>query len=128
MACQKAAGVRGARILLPASDLTRPALAGGLRAAGNQVEVVTCYRTVPRPDPVREELAGIDAAAFSSPSGVAAFRALYGGELPDSLQLLALGELTAQAVRGAYPRRAVRALSGSDAPGALGRAANCAAP
>lgn len=123
-----AAGVRGARILLPASDLTRPALAGGLRAAGNQVEVVTCYRTVPRADPVREELAGIDAAAFSSPSGVAAFRALYGGELPDGLLLLALGELTAQAVRGAYPRRAVRALSGSDAPGAPGRAANCAAP
>ena len=105
-----AAGVRGARILLPASDLTRPALADGLRAAGARVEVVTCYRTVPRPDPVRQELAGIDAAAFSSPSGVAAFRALYGGDPPAGLQLLALGELTAQAVRNAYPNRAVRVL------------------
>lgn len=103
-----AAGVRGARILLPASDLTRPALADGLRAAGARVEVVTCYRTVPRPDPVRQELAGIDAAAFSSPSGVAAFRALYGGDPPAGLQLLALGELTAQAVRNAYPHRTVR--------------------
>ena len=123
-----AAGVRGARILLPASDLTRPALAGGLRAAGNAVEVVTFYRTVPRPDPVREELAGIDVAAFSSPSGAAAFRALYGGGLPAGLELLALGELTAQAVRDAYPRRAVRVLSGSAAPAAPGPGASCAAP
>ena len=105
-----AAGVRGARILLPASDLAQPALADGLRAAGARVEVVTCYRTVPRPDPVRQELTGIDDAAFSSPSGVAAFRALYGGDLPAGLQLLALGELTAQAVRNAYPHRAIRVL------------------
>ena len=123
-----AAGVRGARILLPASDLTRPALAGGLRAAGNAVEVVTFYRTVPRPDPVREELTGIAMAAFSSPSGAAAFRALYGGRLPAGLELLALGELTAQAVRSAYPHRAVRLLSGSAAPAAPGRDASCAAP
>ncbi len=105
-----AAGVRGARILLPASDLARPALADGLRAAGARVEVVTCYRTVPRPGPARQELAGIDDAAFSSPSGVAAFRALYGGDLPAGLQLLALGELTAQAARNAYPHREVSVL------------------
>ena len=112
VAAYAAAGVSGARILLPASDLARDNLADGLRAAGNRVEVVTVYRTVPRPDPVREELAGISLVAFSSPSGVAAFGALYGERLPDHLEIVALGELTARAAREAYPRQAVRVLSG----------------
>ena len=106
------AGVSGARILLPVSDLARDTLADGLRAAGNRVEVVTVYRTVARADPVREELAGISLVAFSSPSGVAAFRELYGERLPAHLEIVALGELTARAARDAYPHHVVRALSG----------------
>ena len=106
------AGVSGARILLPVSDLARDAVADGLRAAGNRVEVVTVYRTVARADPVREELAGISLVAFSSPSGVAAFRELYGERLPAHLEIVALGELTARAARDAYPHHVVRALSG----------------
>ena len=112
LAVYAAAGVHGARMLLPASDLARGTLADGLRAAGNRVEVVTVYRTVPRADPAREDLAGISLVAFSSPSGVAAFRALYGARLPAHLQIVALGELTARAARDAYPDHAVRALSG----------------
>ena len=110
LAAYAAAGVRGARILLPASDRARGTLADGLRDAGNRVEVLVVYRTVPRADPVREELAGIALVAFSSPSGVAAFRDLYGRRLPEHLCFVALGELTARAARGAYPDHAVRGL------------------
>ena len=112
LAAYAAAGVRGARILVPASDLIRTTLADGLRAAGNRVEVLTVYRTVPRADPVREELAGITLVAFSSPSGVEAFRALYGRRLPAHLEIVARGELTAQASRDAYPHHAARTLNG----------------
>jgi len=101
------AAVRGVRILLPTSDLTPPALADGLRAAGNRVEVVRVYRTIPRADPVREKLSGITLVAFSSPSGVGAFRALYGEFLPAHLKLMALGDLTAQAVRDTYRHHTV---------------------
>ena len=112
LAAYAAAGVSGARILLPVSDLARDTLAAGLRAAGNRVEEVTVYRTVPRADAAREELAGISLVAFSSPSGVAAFRELYGARLPDHLELVALGELTARAARDAYPAHTVRGLGG----------------
>jgi hypothetical protein len=43
---------------------------------------------------------------------VAAFRELYGARLPVHLEIVALGELTGKAARGAYPRHAVCALSG----------------
>lgn len=112
LAAYASAGVSGARILVPASDLIRDTLADGLRAAGNWVEVVTVYRTVARADPIREELAGVSLVAFSSPSGVAAFRDLYGESLPAHLQIVALGELTARAATDAYPRHAVHGLSG----------------
>lgn len=112
LAAYAAAGVSGARILLPASDLARDTLAAGLRAAGNRVEEVAVYRTVPRADAAREELAGISLVAFSSPSGVAAFRDLYGARLPDHLEIVALGGLTARAARDAYPGHTVRGLGG----------------
>ncbi len=112
LAACAAAGVRGARILLPASDRARGTLADGLRDAGNRVEVLVVYRTVTRADPVREELAGISLVAFSSPSGVAAFRDLYGRRLPEHLCFVALGELTARAARDAYRRHSIRVLSG----------------
>ena len=51
-------------------------------------------------------LAGISLVAFSSPSGVAAFRELYGERLPAHLEIVALGELTARAARDAYPHHA----------------------
>jgi len=112
LAAYASAGVRGARVLLPASDRARDTLADGLRAAGNRVEALVVYRTVARADPVREELDGISLVAFSSPSGVAAFRDLYGRRLPDHLRFVALGELTARATRAAYPDHAVRTLIG----------------
>lgn len=112
LAAYKAAGVCGARILVPSSDLTRTTLAEGLRAAGNRVEVLTIYVTMPRSDPVREELSGIAQVAFSSPSGVDAFCTLYGEQLPADLQIVALGELTARAAKEAYPHHTVCLLSG----------------
>ena len=74
------------------------------------MRVLVVYRTVTRADPAREELAGISVVAFSSPSGVAAFRDLYGQRLPEHLCFVALGGLTAQAARVAYPGHAVRGL------------------
>ena len=110
VAAYAAAGVSGARVLVPTSDRALDTLADGLRAAGCRVAVPVVYRTVPRPDPVREELAGISLVAFSSPSGVAAFRGLYGARLPEHLAMVALGGLTARAARSAYPGHAVREL------------------
>ncbi|MGC8838044.1 MAG: uroporphyrinogen-III C-methyltransferase, partial [Anaerolineae bacterium] len=99
--------VRGARILLPRSDIAPPDLAEGLRARGAQVEAVVAYRTVPAGPPrevverVLEE--GVDIATFTSSSTVANLAALVA---PRSLEevlrgalVACIGPVTAQAAR-----------------------------
>jgi uroporphyrinogen-III synthase len=63
-------------ILLPQSDLARPALAHALEARGASVRAVTAYRTLPQapaPGEMTAALLGAHAVTFASPSAVAGF-------------------------------------------------------
>lgn len=106
--------VVGRRFLLPASDIARPDLSAGLRAAGATIEVVTAYRTVPVAPEALGRVArllragGLDAITFTSPSTVAGLLAgladmgLTAGELaalPRRPTICCLGPTTAGAAR-----------------------------
>ncbi len=108
----RAARVCGSRILLPTSDIARITLAEGLRAEGNQVEVLTVYQTRRNDNPILEDLSSFTHLALSSPSGVDAFHALYGEKLPSNMQIIVLGELTAEAVHKVYPNHEVHLFNG----------------
>ena len=102
-ALYRAGGLVSERVLLPRSALAGDALTEKLGAAGAEVTAVTAYRNLPVPDPVRVDLAAIDAVLFTSPSTVKAFRGLYGERIPPALALWCRGPRTrdvAQAVFG----------------------------
>ena len=103
-ALRSAGPLAGERVLLPRSALAGDALPAALHAGGAQVTAVTAYRNLPVPDPVRVDLAAIDAAVFSSPSTVAAFRTLYGDHVPASLALWCRGPRTRAAAHAAFGR------------------------
>jgi uroporphyrinogen III methyltransferase/synthase len=103
------AGITGARVLVPRSEIGRMVLADGLRAAGALVTEVIAYRTVPESADsdtasVRELLARgeLDAVTFTSASAVGNFVQMLG---PESVRLLChtvvavIGPVTAQAAR-----------------------------
>jgi uroporphyrinogen-III synthase len=72
--------VAGQWVLLPRSEIGLPWLANRLGDAGAFVHEIAVYRTLPaQPDPAGLEAlhAGVDALAFSSPSTVRNFLALY---------------------------------------------------
>jgi uroporphyrinogen-III synthase len=66
--------VAGQRILLPAADLARDALAAGLQAMGAAVDVVIAYRTIPGDGgkllAQYLKTGTIDATTFTSPSTI----------------------------------------------------------
>jgi uroporphyrinogen-III synthase len=107
----RAAGdARGARLLLPASDLTDPALGDRLAALGAEVARVEAYRTVAAPldagDVARalgEDEVGPLVVTFASPSAVEALAAALAPRLFDALlacaALAAIGPSTAAALR-----------------------------
>jgi uroporphyrinogen III methyltransferase/synthase len=108
-AAMRAAGVDGARVLLPRAAGAREILPALLREAGAVVEEVSSYRTVvPDTDvrEVRERLAEgqVDLVTFTSSSTVRNFLALLGA---DASALLArtrvgcIGPVTADTVRQA---------------------------
>ena len=105
-ALRSAGPIAGERVLLPRSALAGDALPDALQAAGAQVTAVTAYRNLPVPEPVRVDLAAIDAALFTSASTVAAFRNLYGTEVPASLALWCRGPRTRAAAQAAFGRGA----------------------
>jgi uroporphyrinogen-III synthase len=97
-------GVRGARLLLPASSRAREELAGGLRALGAGVDVVTAYDVV---EPLGLSAAvarclneGFDLALFASPSAVESF-AREAGRRAEGLRAVVIGPTTGAAARGA---------------------------
>ncbi len=97
-------GVRGARVLLPASSKAREELPAELRKLGALVEVVEAYAThepadlLPR---VRECLeAGFDLLTFASPSAVEAFAAAAAGR-QQGLPAVVIGPTTARAAQAA---------------------------
>jgi hydroxymethylbilane synthase len=106
--------VAGARILLPAADIARPALADGLRARHALVDVVVAYRTLSAAPEEGEQLAalvrdgGLDALTFTSPSTVHGTMAMLdaaGVEVATPRRVarrpavVCIGETTAEAAR-----------------------------
>lgn len=110
--------LQGAKVFLPRSDRANPDLPPALKHHGAQVTEVIAYRTL-RPTAfeetnLRQIAAGAaDAVLFFSPSAVQHFAALFGGEqlrtLQDKLVIMAVGSVTAKALREAGVRRIVLA-------------------
>ena len=104
----------GARVLIPAADIARPALAEGLRARGAVVDTVVAYRTLASASADDTRVAAllregaIDALTFTSPSTVRGFLATLAGAGLDGAALHALarrplvaciGPVTAEVLR-----------------------------
>ena len=93
------------RVLLPASALTDPALADGLRQAGWEVEQVSAYTTVTAgacdlPPGLDHSWAagGVDAVVLTAPSSTRAVLELLGPP-PATTRLVTIGATTAAAAR-----------------------------
>ena len=102
--------VQGAKVLLPRSDRANPDLPAALKRHGAQVTEVIAYCTLPPAQVDQGALKKIaegesDAVLFFSPSAVHHFKELVGAEglrlLPDKLTILAVGPVTAKALREA---------------------------
>jgi uroporphyrinogen-III synthase len=95
-------GVTLGRVLLPVSDLSRPALPEGLRALGATVDQPIAYRTSTPEDlalRLHEALSpGIDLVLFASPSAVQGFADVL-GEGAAGLPAVAIGPTTAASAR-----------------------------
>ncbi|MBR4379197.1 MAG: uroporphyrinogen-III C-methyltransferase [Prevotella sp.] len=92
---------RGSRILLARSDKGLKALTDGLRQ--HEVTDLPVYSNRPDKDAVKQDLTQYDKILFSSPSGVEAFRDLYGITEDKKLQfdglIIAKGETTYEAIQ-----------------------------
>ena len=92
---------RGSRILLARSDKGLKALTDGLRQ--HEVTDLPVYSNRPDKDAVKQDLTQYDKILFSSPSGVEAFRDLYGITENKKLQfdglIIAKGETTYEAIQ-----------------------------
>ena len=92
---------RGSRILLARSDKGLKALTDGLRQ--HEVTDLPVYSNRPDKDAVKQDLSQYDKILFSSPSGVEAFRDLYGITENKELQfdglIIAKGETTYEAIQ-----------------------------
>jgi len=103
-AFEGARGVRGSRVLLPASSRAGEELPAGLRALGARVDVVVAYETV-EPDGLASAVErclaeGFDLAIFASPSAVEAFSDAA-GEAVRGLPAAVIGPTTEAAARAA---------------------------
>ena len=103
-ALRGAGPLTGERVLVPRSALADDTLPESLRAAGAEVAVVTAYGNVPVRGPVRVDLAALDAVLFTSPSTVAAFRDVYGEQVPPGLAVWCRGPRTRDAAQAAFGR------------------------
>jgi uroporphyrinogen-III synthase len=84
----------GTRVLLPLAAGGRTLLAQSLRTAGCTVEVVTIYRTEPKPD--LPEPPDFDVAIFASPSALHAFVVRFGTSSLAGKTIAAIGPTTAK--------------------------------
>jgi len=96
----------GARVLIPAAEDAREALAAGLRAHGAEVETIAVYRTVPLQTDLSALAAEItrgriDAVTFTSSSTVRCFVDLVGRAAATSGRFVAatIGPITAGTAR-----------------------------
>ena len=108
-------GVKGARVLVPASTRARDELVRGLSELGAQVDVVAAYSVVEPPglgEAVQSCLdGGFDLALFASPSSVEAF-AQAAGDRSRGIPVVVIGPTTEAAARAArFDVRGVASLS-----------------
>jgi len=110
--------LQGAKVFLPRSDRANQGLPPALKRHGARVTEVIAYRTLRPTDVDQRNLGRIsevaaDAVLFFSPSAVQHFAELFGGQqlraLQDKLAVMAVGPVTAKALRGAGVRRIVLA-------------------
>ena len=84
----------GKKILLPRSAIGLTILPQELKAMGNEVVDLPIYNTLINTDHLlMDDFADFNEILFSSPSGVAAFRFLY-GSLPEEIPLTCKGKTT----------------------------------
>ncbi|MDR2679362.1 MAG: uroporphyrinogen-III C-methyltransferase [Tannerella sp.] len=91
-------GITDNHILLPRSDKALKYLSGELAALGNHVTDVPVYENTMNTEAPKTDLSGFRKIIFSSPSGVDAFRRLYGA-LPEGIQLVARGKTTENKIK-----------------------------
>ncbi|HJW88243.1 MAG TPA: uroporphyrinogen-III synthase, partial [Dehalococcoidia bacterium] len=95
--------LKGARVLLPRTNLAGEGLGEGLRALGARVDQVVAYRTrLIKVRDIKKKINGIDIVAFTSSSTVQGlFRALRGSWDPlAGAQVACIGPQTAATARG----------------------------
>jgi uroporphyrinogen-III synthase len=112
------AGAGEGSVWLPQAEAARPELAERLRAAGAEVEVTACYRTVPRreagPALGAALAAGVAALVLLSPSAAGAAVDAVGVAALRDVVLVCGGETTAVALRGMGLRPVVAAGAGPE--------------
>src|SRR6266478_3653893 len=108
--------LREKKVLLPRSDRANPDLPVALKHHGAEVKEVIAYRTVRPKETELKELTEFvngkaDAILFFSPSSVLHFTEAFSSKLlsaaEDRLAIMAVGPVTANALRGAGVSRAV---------------------
>jgi uroporphyrinogen-III synthase len=108
--------LRAQRVFLPRSDRANPDLPAALQRLGAKVTEVIAYRTLPPSDTdqncVKQAVPGqADAVLFFSPTAVHNFAELAGREqlglLQSTVVLVAIGPITAGALRGSGVQRMV---------------------
>jgi len=100
----------GTRVLLPLASGGRTLLAQSLRAAGCAVDVMTVYRTEPKPD--LPDPPDFDVAVFASPSALRAFVNGLGTSLLAGKTIAVIGRTTAKQAEKSGLRAVV-----ADSPG-----------
>lgn len=81
------------KILLPRSDKGLKFLSDQLEGLGNEIIDIPLYFNSINTDALKTDLKQFQKIIFSSPSGVDAFKKIY-GELPEGIQLIAKGKTT----------------------------------
>ena len=103
-----AQGIRNGRVLCLRSDIGRPTLPDGLRAAGLEVDEVVAYRTETAPDSsdtarraLRDGARTVDAATFTSSSTVTNLAKLLDGDVKpiNNTVIACIGPITARTAR-----------------------------
>lgn len=89
---------RNRKILLPRSDKGLKHLPDELKALGNDITDVAVYENKVNTKAQKVELSDFHKIIFSSPSGVEAFRLLY-GDFPEGIPLIAKGKTTENKIK-----------------------------
>ena len=88
----------GGRVLLPRSNKGLPYLSEALARMGNHVTDLPVYNNLENEAAEKADLTQFHKIIFSSPSGVEAFKRVY-GELPEGILLVARGKTTENSIK-----------------------------